>query len=981
MPYLEIPPFRLDLAEKQLWKGTQQIPLRPQSFVVMCHLLKQAGRIVPTQELLSECWPEEAGTRNALKSCIRDIRLAFGDPAQSPRFIETVPRQGYRFIRTSREDTDTTPALAPSTQSHTDSAAKSIGREAELLQLRTWLGKAADGDPQLVFISGEPGIGKTTLIEMFLAQLAQLATDQPYWVARGQCVEHYRLGEAYMPILSAWESLCRDTAGGRCRAVLRQHAPSWLGQLPTLLSPADQETLPQELLGVSRERMLGEMMTAIETLAADQLVIFVLEDLQWSDASTIDFLATLAQRQMNARVLILGTYRPADMQHSNLPLKRVRQILSLHHRCQELPVSAWSADDIAAYCTRRFSSAHFPTVLSERLHQQTGGNPLFVVSLLDDLVERGIVTQSGRHWQLAGQLMDVSRNIPTNLRQFIEHQLHQLHQLSTEEHRLLEAASVAGLHFSAAAVAAGLRLPVEDVEAACEALVRRARFLQATGTTEWPDGTLASEYCFMHALYRQVLSEQLPPARRIPLHRAIGQRKAVAYGERTREIAAELAYHCEESRDYAQAVQYYQLASQTALQHSAYLEALDYCTRGLELLPSVSDTPHKAQAEILLQSGLGVALFAVKGYATSEMQHSYARAQELCQQSGDLPQLFQSVLGQWITTLVSGQLQTALSLAQQLRSLAEEGHDAALGLRAHNILGVNHYFLGQLPLSRAHLEHTVRWYNPHTHQTPALLDVQAAAITSRSCLALSVWLLGYPDRALASSQEALQLAEHSGLPFMQVMAAVLAAMIYQYRQEQHQADSQATQAITLAMAGGFPFWEDFGAVLQGWAQAAQGHEQNAREDLTHAVGVWQEKGALLAQPYFLALRAEAYARAGCVQEGLEDIRQAFAIVHTTGERWYEAELYRLRGELLLAQPNTQDGETERDFQHARVLARQQHAKSLELRAATSLARLWQQQGKNEPARTMLAEIYEWFTEGFDTPDLSRAKALLDALAA
>lgn len=966
MAHLKFPPFRLDLAQKQLWKDVQQIPLRPQSFAVMYYLVQHAGRLVPTPELLSACWTGRVGTRNALKSCIRDIRLALGDSAESPRFIEAVPKQGYRFIGTLYEDGDDTSSAALSAQS--------IGREAELLQLRTWLGKAAMGEPQLVFISGEPGIGKTTLIDMFLAQLPP---DQPYLLARGQCVEHYRLGEAYMPILSAWEGLCREAAGERCRAILRQYAPSWLGQLPSLLSPAERATLSRELLGVSRERMLGEMISAIDVLAADQLALFILEDLQWSDASTIDFLATLAQRQTKARVLILGTYRPADMQHGNLPLKRVRQILSLHQRCQELNVSAWTVDDIAAYCTRRFGSARFPTALSERLQQHTSGNPLFVVSLLDDLVKRGIVTQSGEHWQLAGQLVDVSRNIPTNLRRFIEQQLQ---QLSAEEYGLLEAASVAGLYFSAAAVAAGLHLPVEDAEAGCEALARHVRFLQPAGIVEWPDGTLASQYCFRHALYRQVLSEQLPPARRIPLHRDIGQCKAVAYGKRIREIAAELAHHCEESREHAQAVQYYQLASQTALQRSAYLEALDYCTRGLELLPSVPDSPQKARNELLLHSGLGVALFAVKGYATPEMQQSYVRAQELCQQSGDLPQLFQSVLGQWVTTLVRGQLHTALSLAHQLLSLAEEGHDAALGLRAHNILGANVFFLGQFSLSRAHLEQTVTRYDPQTHQTPALLDVQTAAITSRSFLALSLWLLGYPDCAMARSQEALQLAEDSGLPFMRAMASVLAAMVCQYRQEAHHTVSQATEAITRAVAGGFPFWEDIAGVLHAWAQTVRGHKQGALEHLTHAVGVWQEKGALLAQPYFLALRAEAYAHAGRVQEGLEDIRQAFAVTHTTGERWYEAELYRLRGELLLAHSRTQDEEAERSFQQARALAHQQQAKSLELRATTSLARLWRHQGKRRPARTILAEIYECFTEGFETPDLSRAKVLLDALA-
>jgi predicted ATPase len=351
--------------------------------------------------------------------------------------------------------------------------------------------------------------------------------------------------------------------------------------------------------------------------------------------------SALASRRHPARLMLIGTYRPADILAREHPLREVKQELQLHRQCRELALDFLSKTAVQQYLTQRFGGDtvnQLPlAALGLAIHRRTDGNPLFMVAMLDHLVRQGALRQTEGTWALETRIDEVSAEIPDDLRQLIEKQLD---RLSPEEQKVLEVASVAGVEFSAAAVAAGALAEVGTVEEHCARLSRRRQFLQARGIAEWPDATVASRYGFLHALYQEVLYNRLPAARRIELHRHIAQREEQAYAPHPGEIAAELAMHFERGREYPRAVQYLQQAGKNALGRGAHVEATELLTRGLELLKLLPDTPDRTQQELGLQMALSVPLLMTKGYAAPEVEKTYARAQAMRAGGGDTSTLF-----------------------------------------------------------------------------------------------------------------------------------------------------------------------------------------------------------------------------------------------------------------------------------------------------------------------------------------------------
>jgi predicted ATPase len=561
---------------------------------------------------------------------------------------------------------------------------------------------------------------------------------------------------------------------------------------------------------------------------------------------------------------------------------------------------------------------------------------------------------------------------------------------------MLEAASVAGGEFSAVAIAAGVGTAPDAVEEHCTGLARREQFLRLAGTKEWPDGTVAARYGFLHALYQEVLYERLPAGRRQRLHQQIGERKEAAYGERAREIAAELALHFEEGRDYRRAISYLQLAGDNAAQRSAHMEAASHFTKGLALLQTLPDTPERAQSELMLQLALGTSTQATKGHGAPEVGEIYARARVLCLQVGETPRLFQVLFNQWQNYNVQGEFTTAADLGWQLLQLAEQADDAELFLEAHHALWTTSFCLGEFVLARDHHKRGWAIYDPQQHHTHAFVyGGHDPGACSRSQEALVLWALGYPAQALQQTQAALALAHELAHPMSLGIALNWAAIVYQFRREARKVREYAEAAMALCSAQGFSFYLAWGTLMQGWVLAEQGHHEEGIAQMRQSLAAQLATGAKLLRPYYLGLLAEAQARAEQIQQGFSLVAEALAVVEQNGARVYEAELYRLRGELTLAQFSTQrlgssvtnpqsltlntQVKAEGCFLKAIDVARRQQAKSWELRASTSLARLWQQQGKTAEAHQMLSEIYNWFTEGFDTKDLQEAKGLLEEL--
>jgi DNA-binding winged helix-turn-helix (wHTH) protein/predicted ATPase len=986
------PPFRLDIANERLWRGTQHVTLRRKTFAVLRYLVEHAQRLVTKEELLAAVWPGIYVGEKGPRVCIREIRQALGDDLTAPQFIETVQGRGYRFlpaISTSPPVASSQYSVASKMETETSGhqlttdtwqlTTRLVGREVEIRQLQKGLERALRGERQIIFVTGEPGIGKTTVVEAFLDRV--VATGS-LWIARGQCVEHYGAGEAYLPMLDALGRLCREQGGDALLEVLKRYAPTWLVHLPWLLSEADRDTLQRRERGATRERMLREMAEVLEALTAQAPLVLNLEDLQWSDYSTLELLSFLAQRRDPARLLLIVTCRPLERLESGHPLKTIVQELHLRRRCEELPLNFLTEAEVSAYLAARFPESHLPE-LARAIYRYTDGNPLFMVNMVDYLLTQGWLVAVHGQWQLRGGIETVEVGVPESLRRLIEQQIE---RLSPEEQHVLEVGSVVGMEFSAAAVAAGLEAEEEEVEERCEGLARHSQFLRPQGVREWPDGTAAAHYSFIHSLYQNVLYDRVTVARRSRWHRKIGEREEQAYGSRAREIAAELAMHFERGRDFQRAVQYLTHAAEKAAQQYAYQEAAGHLTRGLELLKAFPDTPERARQELTLQIALGAPLVALHGWPAPAVGTTYTRALELCQQLGETflrPFVLWGLCGFHSTR---AEYQTARVLEEQLLRLAQDVQNPTVLIEAHYILGFTLSWLGEFTAAREHVEQGLTLYSLQPPHSSPLFYGREPGVSCKNLLALILWHLGYPDQAFAQSRQALALAQELAYPFSIAWALDVAALLRALRREDHVAQERAEAAIALCTEQGFALFSAWGTVLRDLTLAKQGQDKRELTQVRQSLAACQATGAEFARTYFLALLAKAYEAAGQVEEGLTVVSEALAAVHRTGERAYEAELSRLQGELLLKRDVhglkskvRLYSEAEACFRRAIASARQQQAKTLELQAVISLSRLYQHQGKKADAKRMLAEIYSWFTEGFDTAALKEARALLQEL--
>lgn len=959
------PDLFLDMENEWVRCGDQRWKLTAKAFAVLRYLTEHASRLVTKKELLQAVWPNTVVSEWALTTCIREIRKTLDDNSRTPRYIETVHRRGYRFLPTvitqsvqssrckvpnppppALETPGKMPTFCQPGTRNLEPGTFLAGREAELAQLHRWFAKALRGERQLVFITGEPGIGKTALVEAFFQRLAangqRLASSEPSIplkkqtldtsprIGRGQCFDQSGPGEAYLPVLEALGRLCRAPGHKDLVKVLRQYAPTWLAQMPALLTSQDRETLPKWLLGATRKRMLRELAEALEIFTAHHPLILCFEDLHWSDSATVDFLSYLARRTGQAKLLMLGTYRPAEIIVRAHPLGAVKQELQTHERCAELPLELLGKTAVEAYLattipTKAQSSPWFRK-LAHLIYQRTEGNPLFMVNVTHFLLAHDFFGEGGSQWESWPHFEQLADGMPSTIRRMIETQLE---RLSGAEQELLEIASVAGRAFSAAAAATGLAKSIEEVEQRCHALAQRGLFLQTHGEHAWPDGTVAGEYRFLHALYRQVIYERLTTGHRARLHRAIGLRKEQGYREQAREHAATLAAHFSQGRDYPRAFLYHRQAAENAFGRHAYQEAAEHWHAALALrerAPSaLSD-----EEELPVLTALGSVLMLTKGYADPETERIYARAWRLSQDTAQTTSLFSALWGLFYFHFVRTDFDLARELGAQCFELAQREQDPILLLLAHEALGILSFHQGEFTVAREHLERGNALYNPQIHAVLALRYGQDVGVICLGYEALTLWELGYPQQARTKCEEALTLAAKLSHPYSQAVSLIFAAWLCQVSGERpDEIEARGRAAIQLSSDCGFPEQLGHAKELRGWALLRQGALEDGLSEMREGFAMVEATGSAFAKPNFLAVLAEAQATRGRFREGLETLVQALAITHKTGERHYEAELYRLKGELLLQRtlttqsPSAAKGNVGRTVSKGRTLTRKQ----------------------------------------------------------
>ncbi|SDX33926.1 AAA family ATPase [Thiocapsa roseopersicina] len=947
-------PYRLAGPRGPLWRGEAEIPLRAKTLEVLWYLAKHPGEVVEHDRLLAEVWRKTVVGVGTLAVSIGELRRILGDDAKAPVYIQTLHRRGYRFIApvaSAIPGAATIPAIA---------APSLLGREAELARLRDCYDEVCRGRRRILFVTGEAGIGKSTLVDAWIRWLndPSISPSIPsaeIWLGRGQCVEHSGAGEPYLAMLEALNRLCRGPRGETVIAHLRQQAPGWLAQLSGVLTPPEREAMQHRQAPVNTHHYQRELADALEAIAATRPLVLFLEDLQWCDQATVEALAVLARRPEAARILVIGTCRPIELTRKEHPLKTLKDELQWHGQSREIALRGLDEAAVRTYVASRLPPETAGSAAT-LVHRRTAGQPLFMVKLTEYLLEHPELAGAG-----TGDGLDrAAATLPTDLQQFIEVQIE---RLDTSEQRVLEAASVAGPVFAVAAVAAALDLSEAAVDAVCEGLARREQLVAVRGPVEWPDGTLTETYAFRHALYQEVLYWRVASSRRVRLHRAIGARLEAGYGTEGASIAVELAEHFERGHDDRRAARYHRLAGETALTRFAAAAAQVHLRRGLALLARWPQDTERGREELKLQIALGVAAIATDGFGAPAVAYAYGRAHALCRQFPKTPTLLPVLCGLWNYFVTRADLQQARSLARELAEVIEGAQTSECLLPARNAVGQTDLFTGELARARVQVDAERLALNVQTRQHLVAEYGEDPAVVREMYAALLYWLLGSPEQASIRIETGLRLARELAQPFGVAQILWTRMLLAHGVGDPVRVQSEAQGLIEHCKREEIAVWLAGARILRGWALAEQGEPAAGIVSIRLGLEEWGATGAVLIRPYYLARLAEAYAKSGYLPDALDTVAEALAAVERTGERWYEAELHRLQAELRWQKGDAPIDEVEAGLCRALTLAREQQARALELRAGETLARFLTDQGRPEDTARLLASSSDDCTAG------------------
>jgi predicted ATPase len=899
-----------------------------------------------------------------------------------------------------------------------------VGREAELYELQEVLRKVTTGHGQVVFVAGEAGSGKSALVEEFV-RLAEL-TDPDVVAAIGECNAQTGMGDPYLPFRQVLTVLTTADEGQQTGSTVNPTNASRLkefvrvsgdtlavvgpeliglfvpgaGLLAKVATLVGTRVLTDRLAdqigkhdkpGASRpanstleqEKIFEQYASVLRALALQRTLILILDDLHWADRASLSLLFHLARELKDSRVLLAGTYRPDDValgrDDERHPLEPVLHELKRYYGDIVIDLGEAQAGEGRAFVDVLVDREpnRLDAAFRNELFVRTEGHPLFTVEMLRNLQERGdLVEDSEGRW---GQSKSLDWDaLPARVEGVIQERVGRLEENLRET---LNVGCIIGYDFTGELVARVQKADErETVRQLSGELNKKHQLVKSLGSQRLGSGgQRLSRYRFRHILFQRYLYNNLDEAERGYLHEAVGNELERLFGGQTGEIAVELARHFEEAGLLAKAVGYYQQAGDRAVRLSANQEALAHFYKGLALLGSLPKTTERNQQELALQIALFAPLAGAKGYAAPELGKAYARARELCEEGCEANQLFLVLYGLWGHNLVRGDLCIARDLAEQALTVADKTGQPALLMEAHRMMDETSFHRGELVTARLHLEQTLALYDPKQHRAHAYVYGQDPGVAALSHGSWILWHLGYPDQALRMSQEAVTLGKNSSHPFSLAFALSYAAVLHQFCREVEAVEELAEAAVTLSTEQGLVLWLAMAMVLRGWAQAERGQVKEGIAVMRRGLTDYRVLSINLNQSHLIALLAEACGAAGQVTEGLTLLDEALTLVDNGEIRHYEAELHRLRGELLLSQ-GAPPAEVASHYRRAIEVARLQDAKSLELRAAMSLYRLRQSPGEKAEARQMLADVRRWFTEGFDTADLREAGLLLQETA-
>lgn len=813
--------------------------------------------------------------------------------------------------------------------------------------MRAGFEHATQGGGLLISIGGEAGIGKTTLVEDFIDELK--ASRHSCAVGRGRSTERLGGTEAYLPFLEAFEDLLRSDDDGSFRDLIKRFAPQWYLQV-TSISSIDAGAVLAEW--ASPERLKRELAAFLELASKLRPLVLFFDDLHWADASSLDLIEYVAAKFQSMNVLILATYRPGELLLHKRPFGHVRLELQAKRLCQDIELNFLSGEEIQNYLELEFPRHRFPQSFARLIHSKTEGNPFFMAEVLRYLRNEEIIVEEQGRWILSQPLENIERDLPgpKAITGMIERKIE---MLSEPNRKILAAASIQGYEFDSAVVATMLPMDAADVEEHLDVLDRMHSFVQPVRELEFPDHTLNSRYRFVHVLYHKFIFNSVKRTRRQQWSAAVGKALLGFYQERAVEIAAELAVLFENAKDFPGAAQYFLTAAQNATKVFAYEEAVLNSRRGLAALAELPKSADRAARELQLQLMLASSLLATKGYGNDEVLSGYDRAHQLASELGENPP-FVALWGLVIFYVARMELERARELGEHLLRLAQSSQSNEMMMVAHLSLGATNYFSGAFTSALEHCEQYRNFDDPDLHVARALRYHVEPGILSRAFRARTLWFVGYPDLALSELQQTLKDARRLGEPQTLAFLISMTALAHQMRGEVEASRQMARQLIEHSAQQGLKLWMSEGGFLIGWAQAQQGNALDGINQMRMNLAAYRATGTRYT--YFEAQLAELLGLNGQVEEGLRTLHEA---THFSFSTFWDAEFKRVEGDLLFMK--SQILEAEVLLQQALKIARDQGARSLELRAAISLSRVWKYQDRTEEASQLLSGTYSSFT--------------------
>ena len=824
-----------------------------------------------------------------------------------------------------------------------------VGREQEIrLLLKRWQ-QAQESMGHVVLVNGEAGIGKSHLVWMLKQHVAR---DARAWLTEWGCSPYYQNSALY-PIIEMLETVVLEFGRHESPQGKLAKIEGFLVQLGFALDEA--VPLIASLLSVplgegyatldvppeqQRRKTFEVVLRALLVRAGRQPMLLVVEDLQWADASTLELLSLIIDQAPIAPLLAVFTFRP-----------QFSPPWPVGSHVEQLTLARLLHDQAALMVDRVTGGKTLPPDVLAQIIAKTDGIPLFIEEFVKSVLESNLLREEESEYELDGPLLPVA--IPSTLQDSL---MARLDRLSTAK-EVAQIGAVLGRQFSYELLSAVLPMGAVALEHGLSRLVT-AELLYQQGLP--PHAT----YTFKHALIQDAAYESLLRRRREEVHANIARALVDRFPEVVETQPGLVAHHLTAAQRAEEALPYWKSAGERAVESSANAEAVSHFSKALSLLEALPDGPERVEQELTLRVALATPLVLTMGYAAPEVEATYARARELCEQVGETPQLFRVLWGLWAFYLVRTALGTALGLAERCLRLADNVRDPALQLEAHRNLGATLLWHGELARARSHLEQAIALYDPEQHASHAFVYGQDPGVASLCYQAVTLWSLGEVDDSLRTSQEAVALARSTSHPYSLVYALLFAAIVHQLRGEEQAVLEHADALIATSREHAFGLGLAWGPIMRGWALAETGRPEEGIAEIGKGIEATRATRSELLLPYYLHLLAMTHLKAGRLDEMMSALAESVEVMERTDQRWCEGELRWLEGEMLYARAEA-GAEPEACFRRAMDVAHQQQALSCELRAATSLSRLWREQGRRAEAREMLAEAYAPFTQGFD----------------